>query len=299
MRLRHVSLLVLLALADVWCGITQAQEQATILAVVEDTPGHYSGDPHYRSVRVVFRKEAREWQAFPSACLGQECAAKYPSGVNWTVAFDGRSVGQITTRNGDGFRFYSDVGQQSIAKADLVPTIGNPSQDFAGFLGTPVYRPLVAVSKPYFHDPERWKTVQLSPTVVGPLRKQFRQRFPTVANCTNSEENIDKPWPYHDDDIKVIRAYSSNENWSIARLRLDEYRCDGPADAAFVDQWFVISPSQELRFLDKAMWLVDAGDYDNDGKSELLFSIDDYNRGGYKLFYDHFQKEAIFEFSYH
>jgi hypothetical protein len=47
------------------------------------------------------------------------------------------------------------------------------------------------------------------------------------------------------------------------------------------------------------MWLVDAGDYDNDGKSELVFSIDRYNRGGYELFYDDFKKRTIFEFGYH
>ena len=47
------------------------------------------------------------------------------------------------------------------------------------------------------------------------------------------------------------------------------------------------------------MWLVDAGDYDNDGKSEFLFCIDQYNRGGYKLFYDDFKKRAVFQFNYH
>ena len=47
------------------------------------------------------------------------------------------------------------------------------------------------------------------------------------------------------------------------------------------------------------MHLVDAGDYDHDGKSEVLFTIEDYNRGGYRLLYDDFQKQALFEFSYH
>ena len=54
-----------------------------------------------------------------------------------------------------------------------------------------------------------------------------------------------------------------------------------------------------MRFLGSRMWLVDAGDYDNDGKSELVFSIDDYNRGGYRLFYDDFSRSAKFEFGYH
>jgi len=46
------------------------------------------------------------------------------------------------------------------------------------------------------------------------------------------------------------------------------------------------------------MWLVDAGDYDNGGKSEVLFAIDGYNMGGYRLFYDDFSRSAEFRFYY-
>jgi hypothetical protein len=47
------------------------------------------------------------------------------------------------------------------------------------------------------------------------------------------------------------------------------------------------------------MWLVDTGDYDNDGKTELIFCVDDYNEGGYRLFYDNLKKQSAFTFSYH
>jgi len=126
-----------------------------------------------------------------------------------------------------------------------------------------------------------------------------------VSNGTNYEENIERPGLYQDNDIKIGKTYSSNERWSVARVRLEEYRCDGPADEPFVEtnlsstSGFQSLPTREVKFLDKAMWLVDAGDYGNDGNSELVFSIDDYNHGGYKLFYDHFQKKAVFEFGYH
>jgi hypothetical protein len=280
-----------------------AQEQPVILGILEDTPGHYSGDPHYRSVRVVFRKESGEWRAFPHDCSDQKClgsvTAQFPPVMNWTIAFDGRNIGRIRTTNPKRFDFYSDVGQQKVTGTESIPTIGKASLDFAGFLNGPVYRPLIAISKPHFSDPEEWKPAQLSPEVVSLLREQFRQKFPKVMNCANPEENVAKPWLYPDNAVKVIKAYSSRERWSVARLQLEEYRCDGPADDPFADQWFSISPTREVKFLDKAMWLVDAGDYDNGGESELVFSIDDYNRGGYKLFYDHFKKEVVFEFGYH
>ena len=108
-----------------------------------------------------------------------------------------------------------------------------------------------------------------------------------------------KPWPYTDANMVVSKAYSSNRHWLIAEVILSGGECDGPPDEAFTSQWFVITPEQQVRFLGSNMWLVDAGDYDNDGKSELVFSIDDNNRGGYKLFYDDFSRIAMFEFSYH
>ena len=41
--------------------------------------------------------------------------------------------------------------------------------------------------------------------------------------------------------------------------------------------------NRAIRFLDSGMRLVDAGDYDRDGKSELLFSINRYGIGWYEL----------------
>jgi len=123
--------------------------------------------------------------------------------------------------------------------------------------------------------------------------------FPRATNCKNPDENIARPWSYHDEQITFTHIYSSRERWFLAQAALTPYRCDGPPDDEFVDQWFAISPSKKIKFLGKAMWLVDAGDYDNDGKSEIVFSIAGYNRGGYELFYDAFDKRATFEFNYH
>jgi hypothetical protein len=47
------------------------------------------------------------------------------------------------------------------------------------------------------------------------------------------------------------------------------------------------------------MALIDAGDYDGDGKSELVFALSGYNYGGYQIFYDGLKKSATFDFSYH
>jgi hypothetical protein len=285
------------------CTAVTATGQGVVLGVLEDVPGVYAGESNSRQVRVAFRKVGQEWEAFPSSCPNQSClktiSSQYPNEVVWTISFDGRNLGQVTGQTPKEFNYYSRVGLQQIKNSGPVPTIGKRSTEYGGFTDASVYRPLVANSQPYFKDPESWKPTQPTADLVKLLRQHFRQKFPTVVNCVNPDENVGRPWPYRDEDIRILKAYVSRDAWAVARLRLEEYRCDGPADDPFVDQWFAVSPGLEVQFLGAAMWMVDAGDYDNDGRSELVFSIDDYNRGGYEIFYDNFKKHATFKFSYH
>ena len=280
----------------------KARSQDVLLGILEDVPGIYEGEANSAHVRAVFQKIGKEWEAFPAKCSNQACLktlpSQYPPEVVWTIGFDGRTLGRVTARTPKDFRLYSHVGLQDLSPGP-VPIVGKRSTDYGGFTFAPAYRPLIANSRPYFKDRESWKPAQLSNDVVVILRERFRKKFPTVSNCKNPDENVAKPWPYRDEDIKIGKAYSSNKSWSVAPIQLGEWRCDGPSDDAFSGQWFVVSPTKEITFLGAAMWLVDAGDYDDDGKTEVVFSIDDYNRGGDELFYDDFKKHAIFKFSYH
>ena len=168
------------------CSVASAQDSPVILGVLEDNPGHYPGDPHYRSVRVVFYKQREKWEAFHSNCPNQECLksiiGKYPKETAWTVAFDGKSLGALTSRVPKEFDFYSTVGQQTITSKTKVPTIGEPSESFAGFLGEPVYRPLIANSKPFYADPEKWKRAESPSDILSRVRQRFREKFPKVSN---------------------------------------------------------------------------------------------------------------------
>jgi hypothetical protein len=226
-------------------------------------------------------------------------AEEYPRQVRWTIAFDGLELETVESRTPDAFDSYSGVGQQVITTTNLLPTVGQPSQEFGGFLGEALYRPLIAISQPNYLDPDGWKPAKLTAAVTRAIRQQFRRQFPRVMNCARGQNENAKPWPYEDVNISIQKACASKRGWFIAEVLLSPYRCDGPPDEAFASQWFVVTPQHEVRFLDSHMWLVDAGDYDGDGKSEIVFSIDYYNRGGYKLFYDDFRQHAVFEFSYH
>jgi hypothetical protein len=45
--------------------------------------------------------------------------------------------------------------------------------------------------------------------------------------------------------------------------------------------------------------LVDAGDYDADGESELLFWYSGYNQDGYTLLFDGLRKQVSYRWKYH
>ncbi len=275
------------------------------LGVLEDVPGRDAQHPEFRAVRVLFQKNGDEWQPFRSACRNAAClkatAAQYPREVVWTIAFDGKNLGQVTSRGPSEYRYPADVGLEEISSTSSVPTVGKRSQNYSGFVEVEVYRPLVAVSQANFEDWEVWKPAKLSAEMTVALRQQFRNKFPNVSNCSNPDENRLKPWQYRDDDIAIEKAYGSRKKWFVAGMKLTTYRCDGPIEGGgpFDIQWYVADPSGAINFLDSGLWLVDAGDYDRDGKSELLFAIDRYNVGGYELFYREFKKHATFQFIYH
>lgn len=280
-----------------------------IVGVLEDVPGAYAGQSDFRVVRAVFQKVGDDWKPFPNDCRDTDCLTavtrSYPAEVTWTIAFDGRNLGRVRATTPKSFEFYSSIGFEDIVSKTPVPTIRKRSMEYSGFLESPVYRPLIAVSQPNFQDPQQWKRITIQPEVAMSLRQEFRNRFPNVSNCRNPDENSLRPWPYTDVDVKFRKAYRSNDNKIVSSVQLDPWRCDGPVDAPgdnggpFDLQWFLVNPGGKTSFVGSGMWLLDAGDYDADGKSELIFVIDGYDLGGYEIFYDDFAKHAVFNFSYH
>jgi hypothetical protein len=294
-------ILILLAFVAV---VPNAAGQNPILGVLEDVPGVYAGESNVRSVRIVFQKNGRDWSAFRSDCPDQTClktiTSEFPHIVTWNVGFDGRALGQVTGRTPNEFKFYSHVGLQEITSGASIPTIGKRSAEFGGFTEASVYRPLIANSQPYLTDPEAWKPSQLPPELIRLFRQQFRRKFPKLCRSSKDETKLE-PFLYRDEDIEVVKTYASSKGWRVARLRLlDAIDCnDVEAGFQIDDPWFALDPQGSFHYLGGGMWLVDAGDYDNDGRSELVFSIDRENRGGYELFYDDFKKHVTFQFSYH
>jgi len=164
-----------------------ASDAGIKLGVLEDLPGHYAGQSHFRAVRIVFHQEGREWRAYPSDCRDPQCvrtiSTKYPKFLKWTVGLSGRTLGTVSGRTPNDFEYYSDVGLQRLASSGSIPSVGKRSMEYAGNFGEPVLRPLIVSSEPHFADPDAWTRLPLPKGTVRALRQRFQHKFPIVSNC--------------------------------------------------------------------------------------------------------------------
>jgi hypothetical protein len=254
---------------------------------------------------VLFQKTGNDWKAFPSQCADQAClktiSSRYPAEVSWTIAFDGKALGQVTGRTVKEFDSYASIGKQEIVTSNNLPVPGTRSTKWGGVWDTKTYRPIVVVSQPNFKDTEGWKPVALNRDTLSAVREQFKIHYRALCRLDNDQDSIKQPWKYADSEIKVTRAYASNKNWFVVGMRLENVRDCDDEEAGFQidDPWFTVDPKGTVRFLDAGLWLVDAGDYDNNGESEVLFVMSHSNGGGFELFYDNFSKHASFDLPAH
>lgn len=269
----------------------------------EDIQGERTDAIERRLVMPAFEKHETEWQATRHF---------FPLEMKWTVAFDGKNLGQIESRassveadqiNSD----FSRAKQSILTPNDKVPVVGKRSPEFAGVSGlfglTAARRPLVLVSKPYYRDPDGWKRTQLRDEIGKLVRAAFRKQYPHVDRCKD-EEVAEHDWKFPDSAITFPYAYASDKNSFIASVKLDAGNCgwggrpDDPTDA-FVCQWFFVAGDRSVRRIGGFDVLLDAGDYDNDGRSELIFfSMRSENSDVYELFYDGFQRKTELEIGY-
>src|SRR5678815_5451992 len=157
---------------------------------------------------------------------------------------------------------------------------------------------------------DRWKRFRPTPDELSALRKRFRALYPKVINCDKDENPLPAgAWRYTDSQIQIADAYRSRHGDAVLSIWLTGGQC-GQNDGPFVSKPFLVrgqAPLQVLRAPSSrgededppSLTLVDAGDYDGDGKSELLFFVSGYNEDGYALFYDGLRKSVSHTWHYH
>lgn len=285
------------------------------IAVTAQTPSGDSSDKIYVGVLDDAREEMVNWKAgvaqerivrpaFEKTAIGWKGidASSLPARMSWTVAFDGKNLGSVDTQAGSDEDF--TPVQKILTPASSVPVIGSASQQFAGLMAagpTKVRRPLMAVSKPYFHDPDGWKRTKVPDEIAGLVRTAFRREYPKVDRCKD-EEVVKRNWRFPDSALVFPIAYASNKHSFLLMASLNAGDCGwvDQEDDPLSEPWFFVSENGTVRRIGSFMSLLDAGDYDNDGKSEVVFSLSQgENTDGFVLFDASFEKKTSLLWHYH
>jgi hypothetical protein len=244
-----------------------------------------------RVIRPAFERTSTGWARVEPGSLS--------SRVRWTIAFDGKDLGRVESESNNwGLTAFQTI----LTPAAAVPNVGQPSAQFAGLLGmtAKVRRPLVVVSQPYFRDPDGWKRTALPNEIAALVRQAFRRDFPHVGRCKD-EEIVQRDWQFPDSALSLHVAYSSNKHSFLVEAGLDAGDCgyvDDPNDPLSAP-WFFVSQGG-VRRIGSFMALLDAGDYDNDGHSELVFFLTQpEDTDGFILYDAALRKRAELIWSYH
>ena len=255
-----------------------------------------SSDPEEFRVRVAFRYIKGSWKAMPHDADDEEALGKlpalYPTRISWAIALDGRRIGEATSVQRP-FSTYAHVGIQELTRDSKPPAIQEGAESFATWMGVSAFRPLIAVSRPNYSDPDRWKPFQPSPEVAREARAAFRREVP-ILRC--EEQDV----AYDDEDIRILhKAYRSMRGDVLVALRAvpANDRCE-TAEDAWDSVWFLVSRDR-YHFVGIGLTLLDAGDYDADGTSEIMFQTSGYNRDGYLLFHVRTKSKVEFAWTYH
>ncbi|MGA7833052.1 MAG: hypothetical protein WCA21_19015 [Terracidiphilus sp.] len=261
------------------------------------------GGASQRIIRPAFEKSCSGWHDVTSTST--------PPDVTWTIAFDGKNLGAVKgqaqsagSNSKEQSAGYFTFVQRIAAHADAIPSVGSPSEKYApmGIGPTKGRRPLVVVSAANFSDPDGWKRIPKLPDHIAALvRAAFRRDFPHVDRC-NQEEIVQRDWRFPDSSLSLPVAYASNKNSFLVEATLNAGDCgyvDDPSDP-LSKPWYFVSADGSLRRIGSFISLLDAGDYDNDGRSELVFMVNQpEDTDGFLLFDADLLKQGSLLWSYH
>lgn len=279
------------------CAPLSLNAQSTFVGVLDRPACHADAA---RAIRVLFVKDSASWRA-----LGPRDMNTGSIPTQWTIAFDGRDRGVVKTgtrtvvqRDVQMFRrdyMLALVEKQSLFTAP--PTQSSPSP-FDGWCEHDATRPLVVVSTAHATDPDHWHRVPSNATDKSRVFALLKPRADSARYCPKGGD-ASAPFRVHADDIEIVSTYTDAHERRLVGVRIKPQlrKCDGPPEDAWQLHWFAVET--ETRFIGRGMSLIDAGDYDGDGVSELLFWYSGYNNDGYVLFTGDLHHRVDYVWSYH
>jgi hypothetical protein len=250
-------------------------------------------------IRPLFYSDHAKW-------ITVDQNTKSPS--TWTMAFDGKDLGKITVEK-------SKI-RLSDASKELIQKYSKKSFGFS-FLGKEERRPFVLITENFLKDPDSWKPLN-STDLDGKIKTKLFTEYLKIYNndsCIvdqktastqqikkmNAQVQISTPqdgyfnvtFQYSDKDIVIRNSYSSKDSYVLNLSMKDPFNGKCSFDLTQVCSTFFVAKNQAQSIINltsevtngcRELLVVDAGDYNNDGTSEILFKDYDYNWDGYLLF---------------
>lgn len=249
--------------------------------------------------RIMFQRTANGWTSldFPEST---------PSITKqtWSIAFDGRQPGTVRLieppeKTGESGK--APLKDKLFGTKGHIPVHANLNA-FSGWCDTPTTRPLVLVSQPFTSDPAGWKPFSVPAEYKLQLFDQFKKSLGTriPSRCNDQEGAKEEAFHFDTGDLSIFKGYQSKSEGTLVSIGLNPEKsgCDGPPDSAWSNRWFYIR-DKRINLIGIGLELVDSGDYDGDGLSELLFWKTAYNQNGYALVFDNLRKTTEYVWNYH
>jgi hypothetical protein len=256
--------------------IAQAPVYVGVLEPPSDARGTFR-------IRVAFRFQDGHWGAMPHDAPDLDSLAAisklYPRSIAWTVAFDGKKAGTLNGLAPANWERYADVGIEELTAGAKPPAVRAGAAAFATWMGVPAFRPLVTISQPSYGDPDRWK----------PFRPAAELGRAIALNPRYKNLPAQSIW-------LLPKGYRSSRGDVLLAVRADE---KNERDGGYRESdWFLLR-NGAFHFVGNELTLLDAGDYDGDGTSEVIFQQSGENRDGYVLLHVSDVSTNEFSWSYH
>jgi hypothetical protein len=261
----------------------------TIVGAVEESEDAKGGSVG----RIMFYKKNGTWSIVKRNIPVE---SYYPG--NWTLAFDGRTLGKIQLKDNcktwdERCKWHRTNFVFGLKNPNHFPKIKDKRKRFGNWVFDPVYRPVIIVKNGSYKDRLKWKRKKADQNLRSTLFERLKSIIGRPIICVG-KPNYDKPnfgYPKIDltlSDIKIYTQYINNNGEMLVAAGLHDKHisnCDMLLSKEDYPIWFYINNKNNIvRFIDYELKLVDAADYDKDGRVEIIFYHQGYNRNGYLIY---------------
>ena len=270
--------------------------EGILLGIAED-PNHSSETSLNPRVRVLFHKENDKWVALDAE--SKQNALKLER-IKWTIAFDGKNLGNLVTVNDTRLEFpdcswcFPRDKFFRIEDVNKFPKLGNKNKRFWDWRGLPKNRPVVLVNTPNYKDKEQWKRFNPDQNILLKVFPKVKEFMKEGFYCNGVKINPTI------NNFELYRSYKNISGEMLISVGISKKllkNCYAAEDFYSGHIWFYLG--QEIKLIGDGLDLLDAGDYDSDGEVEFVFHYSGYNRDGYTLFDRSFEERYDYKWGYH